>query len=134
MSSVWNRMFDPDASPGRSPSLPKDVPENSKMVYNKDLVRYIPVDPKRIWEITGKYWPIYSKDRDQIRKRIADKRKALEKARVWGPHPKPEPNSPYTKYLKNAEAVRLAVTPRANKTRSHSRSTGSNRRSTRRSR
>jgi hypothetical protein len=134
---VWDRMFDPDASPGRAPPLPKDVPTNSKMVYSKYLVRYIPVDPTKVWDKTGSELPIYPKDREQIKKRIADVKKAMEKARVWGPHSKPRSNSPYTRYLKNAEAARLAVTPtsssnktRSARSRSHSRSSRS---STRRS-
>jgi len=133
----WNRMFDPDASPGRAPALPKNVPENSKMVYSKDLVRYIPADPKKIWDKTGSPLPLYRKDRDQIEKRLADKRKAMEKSRVWGPHPKPRSNSPHTRYMKNAEARRLAATPprsnshRTRSARSHSRSSSS---STRRNR
>lgn len=135
--NVWDRMFDPDVSPGRAPPLPTNVPETSKMVYNKDLIRYIPVDPKKIWDKTGSPLPLYRKDREQIEKRIADKKKAIEKSRVWGPHPKPLSNSPNTKYLKNAEVRRLAATPPSNssKTRSaRSRSHRSKRRSsTRRS-
>lgn len=136
--NVWDRMFDPNASPGRAPPLPNNVPANSKMVYNKDLVRYIPVDPTKVWDKTGLPLPLYRKDRDQIEKRMADTKKAIEKARVWGPHPKPRSNSPHTNYLKNAEARRLAATPPANSSktrsaRSHSRSRSS-RSSTRRSR
>ena len=134
--NVWNRMFDPNVSPGRTPPLPKNVPENSKMVYSKDLVRYIPVDPTKLWDKTGTPLPLYRKDRDQIEKRIADKRKAIEKSRLMGPHPKPRSNSPNTKNRKNAEARRLAATPPSNshKTRSARSHSRSSRSSTRRSR
>ena len=135
--NIWDRMFDPNVSPGRAPPLPKNVPETSKMVYNKYLVRYIPVDPTKIWDKTGSELPIYPTDREQIKKRMADMKKAIEKSRVWGPHPKPRSNSPHTKYLKNAESRRLTASPprsNSHKTRSARSRSRSSRSSTRRSR